>query len=244
MTSPSSFRAVTVCLSTIALWVGCARPANRDSAGEADMVAADTVGDDRSASGSTSQPEVSSLSYDCDREYRFVAQIQPGGEAVRLILPDTTVELPHVTSASGAKYGDGGFTYWSKGDEATIETPERSLTGCVSDEGGPGWAEAKERGVDFRAIGQEPGWLLDIHEGDSIAVTTDYGQAHYRFPPVEPEADPGAGRTLYRIETEAHQVKIVLEDEPCRDSMSGWPYEATVSMILNGREFDGCGRWF
>jgi putative lipoprotein len=216
----------------------------RGDAGSTIPETADTSGQASAGDTATALPDglEATFSYGCNREYRFVAQILEGGESVRLILPDTTVTLSRVDSASGAKYGDDPYVYWSKGDQATIETPQASFTDCTNDEGGPGWMEARQRGVDFRAVGQEPGWLLDIHEEDSIALMTDYGQAHYRFPPVEPETEGRAGRSVYRIETEAHRATIVVDDEPCRDSMSGWPYEMTVLLTLDGREFDGCGR--
>ncbi|MGH7570513.1 MAG: MliC family protein [Gemmatimonadota bacterium] len=184
-----------------------------------------------------------SFSYGCRDEYRFVAQMMAGGDSVRLLLSDTTLNLPHVVSASAAKYGEGPYVYWSKGEEALLETPDRSFTGCVSDEGGAGWQEAKRQGVRFRAIGQEPGWILDVHERDSITVLADYGESRYRFPSVEPEVNRSAGQTIYRIETDANGVTIVIEDEPCRDGMSGWPYEASVSLTLDGRDYQGCGRW-
>jgi putative lipoprotein len=187
--------------------------------------------------------EFAGYSYGCADEYRFVAQIPEGGDFVRLLLPDTTVTLPHVVSASGARFSDGMFTYWSNDDEALLDMPGRSFTGCISDEGGPGWRNAKARGVRFRAVGQEPGWILDVQADGRIDVEADYGESVYHFPPVEPEVDAGAGRTVHRIQTEAHRATIVIEDEPCRDSMSGWPYEATVTFTLDGREYLGCGRW-
>lgn len=238
--------AVSTCLAIGALACGGDREVDRRGSEtgrkDPDVAPAGSVMADPVASDPVAAGDDTSFSYGCAGEYRFVARIGPGGETARLLLPDTTVTLPHVVSASGARFSDETFTYWSQGSEALIETPERSYTGCVSDEGGSGWADAKERGVDFRAIGQEPGWLLDIHEGDSIAVTTDYGQAHYRFPSVDREPDGNAGTISYRVRTEAHRMTVVIEDEPCRDSMSGWPYETTVSMTLDGREFQGCGR--
>lgn len=199
-----------------------------------------------SDAGSTSHMDRvtgASVSYGCADEYRFVATIEDGGQSVRLLLPETTLTLPHVVSASGARFSEAGYTFWSKGQEALLETPERSFDGCISDEGGPGWREAKARGVRFRALGQEPGWIVDIHEADSITVLADYGENLHRFPSVQPEVDRGAGRTVYRTVAGGHRATIVIQDEPCRDAMSGWPYEATVTLTLDGREYRGCGRW-
>lgn len=228
------------CLTFCACTCGRVESPSPNAGEDPDTVSA--AGADTAAPRPADANASESFSYDCDREYRFVAQVLAVDEAVRLILPDTTVTLPRVVSASGAKYGEGPYTYWSKGDEASIETPAASFTGCLSDEGGPGWREAKARGVRFRAIGQEPGWILDIRGDGGIDVQADYGETVFSLPPSEPVAGPG-GRTVYRVEGEAHRVMIVIADMPCRDAMSGWPYESTVSMILDGREYRGCGRW-
>jgi len=49
------------------------------------------------------------------------------------------------------------------------ESPEASFGGV--------WQQAKLRGVSFRAIGQEPGWLLEITDSSEILLVTDYGKA-------------------------------------------------------------------
>jgi putative lipoprotein len=230
-------------MASIALVLGCLRGSVPDGTAEAPTDTMAAAGARTETPGPTPPPGPGSRSYFCQEEFRFVAQFEEGLDMVRLLLPDTTLTLPPVVSASGARYDDGTYGYWAKGDEALLEMPGRSYTGCVSDEGGPGWRDAKARGVRFRAVGQEPGWLLDVQADGAIDVEADYGEAVHHFPPVEPEVDPGAGRTIHRIETEAHRATIVIDDEPCRDAMSGWPFEATVTMVLDGREYGGCGRW-
>lgn len=222
MTTWRSLRSATACLTTIVLVSTCGRETDPGGSGGTAETASDsaaTAAVDTAMSAAPTGTGPSSFSYGCGGEIRFVATIENGGESVRLLLPDTAVTLPHVVSASGARYGEGPYIYWSHGQEALLETPERTFTQCVSDEGGPGWRDAKARGVRFRAVGQEPGWILDVREWTA-----------------------GAGRFVYRVETEAHRAAIVIDDEPCRDVMSGWPYESTVSMTLDGREYRGCGR--
>lgn len=243
MTTWRALGRATASLATIALASTCGRETDPGGSGGTpetvpDSTAASSVDTTVAAAGTGP----TSFSYGCGDEVRFVATMEEGGRSVRLLLPDTTVTLPHVVSASGAKYGEGPFVYWSRGEEALLETPEGTFTGCISDEGGPAWREAKARGVRFRALGQEPGWILDVREDGGIDVEADYGEAVYHFPPADPEVDASAGRTVYRLETEAHRVTIVIDDEPCRDAMSGWPYETTVSMTLDNREYRGCGR--
>ena len=245
MTTWRFLGSATACLATITLASTCGRETDPGGSGGAAEAASDSAAAaavDTAMSAASNGMGRSSFSYGCGGEYRFVATMEHGRESVRLLLPDTTVTLPHVLSASGARYGEGPYVYWSQGEEARLETPERTFTGCVSDEGGPAWREAKAQGIRFRALGQEPGWILDVREDGAIDVEADYGEAVYHLPPADPEVDPGTGRTTYRIETEAHRATIVIDEEPCRDAMSGWPYETTVSLTLDGREYRGCGR--
>ncbi|MGH7543809.1 MAG: MliC family protein [Gemmatimonadota bacterium] len=229
---------LTVCV------IACGRaesPSPNEGEGAPDTVSA--AGADTGTARPADAIDTESFSYGCGGEYRFVAQMENDGESVRLLLPDTTLTLPRVVSASGARYGAGPFVYWSQGEEARLETRRETFTDCVSDGGGPAWREAQAHGIRFRAVGQEPGWLLDLQADGRIDIEADYGETVYRFPPVDPETDAGVGRTVYRIETEIHRATILIEDEPCRDVMSGWPFEATVRMDLDGREYRGCGRW-
>lgn len=243
MTTRGSLRCATGCLATVALASTCGREADPDgSVGTREAADSAATASVQTASAATGTVP-SSFSYGCGGEYRFVATVQENGGAVRLLLPDTTVTLPQVEAASGARYAAGSYGYWSQSEEARLETPERTFTGCISDDGGPAWREARARGVRFRAVGQEPGWLLDVHEDGAIDVEADYGETVVHFPPSSPASDAVAGRTVYRTETEGHRATVVIEDGACRDAMSGWPYETTVSLDLDGREYRGCGRW-
>ncbi|HET8727046.1 MAG TPA: hypothetical protein VFO41_06005 [Alphaproteobacteria bacterium] len=104
------------------------------------------------------------------------------------------------------------------------------------------WDRARLRGVDFRAIGQEPGWLVDIEDGERITVLTDYGQSRTIVPAPAPETD-GQARTTYFVATGTHTLTVVLEDAPCQDVMSGEAFPVTVTMELDGQAYRGCGRY-
>ena len=70
-----------------------------------------------------------------------------------------------------------------------VESPEASFGGV--------WHQAKLRGVSFRAIGQEPGWLLEITDGSEILLVTDYGQTKTSYPYVEPDVFEEERRTRF-----------------------------------------------
>ncbi len=179
--------------------------------------------------------------YECDGDYHFVARIE--GERVWLFLPGRTIPLPHEPSASGAKYSDGVNTFWSKDEKARLELEGEEPRTCTNNPAKAVWEHAKLNGVDFRAVGNEPGWHLEISSGmQSILFVTDYGEKRYEFPYVNPLIDEEAGRTEYRTGSGDHELKIVLDCGTCRDTMSDEVYETTVMLTLDGTEYRGCGR--
>jgi uncharacterized membrane protein len=93
--------------------------------------------------------------------------------------------------------------------------------------------------ADFRAIGQEPGWHMDIANGEKILLVTDYGEHHYEFPFTHP--DSTTGRKSYEVRASGHHLIAVVEEKPCNDSMSGRAFVATVSVTIDGKEYTGCG---
>jgi uncharacterized membrane protein len=102
------------------------------------------------------------------------------------------------------------------------------------------WHQAKLRGVAFRAIGQEPGWLLEITNGEEILLITDYGQNRNSYPYVEPIVYQEERRTQYVLEN--YGVTVEIRGERCTDVMSGEEFEVSVSIIMTDRRLEGCGR--
>lgn len=123
-----------------------------------------------------------------------------------------------------------------------------SLNGCDPHQTAPAaadeastnnvWHKAKLRGVSFRAIGQEPGWLLEITNGKEILLVTDYGQNQVSLPYVEPVVDQATRRTEFPVDN--HVIEI--RGEPCRDVMSGEEFAVSVTVTLPDRSLQGCGR--
>jgi hypothetical protein len=97
------------------------------------------------------------------------------------------------------------------------------------------------RDSDFRAVGQEPGWLLEIRHAREMRLITDYGAdtAVTAVPPAETDSTTGA-RT-YRAPAGSRDLQVVIQPTACTDVMSGEPYETTVTVTLDGRAYHGCG---
>jgi heat shock protein HslJ/uncharacterized membrane protein len=94
---------------------------------------------------------------------------------------------------------------------------------------------------DFRAVGQEPGWQLEIRQGAEMRFTFDYGKGSVVMPAARVSMDSNTGTRTYHSIAEANDLEVVIVPVQCNDSMSGRPYPATVTATLNGRSFRGCG---
>ena len=102
------------------------------------------------------------------------------------------------------------------------------------------WHAAKLRGVAFRAIGQEPGWLLEMTTGEKILLVTESGQTKTEYPYVEPEVFQGQRKSIFLVVPD--EFKVTIEGINCTDSMSGESFEVSVFVELNGKKLKGCGR--
>ena len=75
--------------------------------------------------------------FQCAGGGRFVAVFEPNLDSVVISVQEERTRLSHMPSGSGAKYGDGRMTFWSKGDEALLERPGAAWRGCVGQQTWP-----------------------------------------------------------------------------------------------------------
>jgi putative lipoprotein len=158
------------------------------------------------------------------------------GDRVDLEFPGRSITLPQAISASGARYTDGVSTFWDKGGQATLELDGASDTCRVVKDP---WQDAEARGVVFRAIGQEPGWSLEIDKA-TMLLRYDYGERELQMP--TPRAESKGPLTTYEGAAESRRLRVVIEDRACVDTMSGEKFPQTVTVEVDGRTLKGCGR--
>ncbi|WP_114326065.1 hypothetical protein [Candidatus Colwellia aromaticivorans] len=101
------------------------------------------------------------------------------------------------------------------------------------------WHVAKLRGVSYRAIGQEPAWLLEIINGEHFYISSDYGELVKTYPYVEPKVNTAQRTTVYQLNND---VIIKLEDKNCVDTMSGEAFSTQVNIKWHDRVLIGCGK--
>ena len=217
-------RTLQIILCNIALY-GCA-DTYPDNAAQTQMPAHETA--------------AQTFVYECPDDFSFVVRIE--ASRAWLFLPGNTIDLPQVPSASGTKYSNGSDIFWSKGDEALIETGNDKHASCRNNRSRAIWEHAKLNGVDFRALGNEPGWFMEISNKQDILLVTGYGQRTYRFKSAIIKSEPDSRTSAYSASNDDGMIEVVIRGDPCRDSMSGEAFSATVAVVINGKHYSGCGK--
>lgn len=177
--------------------------------------------------------------YSCPDGFRFGARFREDSATVDL--GPRTSTLGRVPSGSGARYEGNGVVLWSWGEEASLERDAVRHRGCQGTPAAGPWEEARLLGVEFRAVGQEPGWVLELHREGWLRIVADYGALTAVVEDPERVADE-TGAVVYRGEARGGEVTTVIREAPCRDTMSGEAFSYSVVLELNGRELWGCGR--
>lgn len=158
-----------------------------------------------------------------------------------LRLADGTLELEHLPSASGAKYGAGSTVFWNRGTEATLEHEDRTWQ-CRVNVRDTDVERIRLAGAEFRGWGNEPGWVLTVWR-DSVVLVNNYGADTLRFPGGTPEVDSATGRRFWSLTAGERELTLAIAAAPCRDDMSGEAFESTVQYVLDRLTTRrGCGR--
>lgn len=105
------------------------------------------------------------------------------------------------------------------------------------------WEAAWQSGVVFRAVGQEPGWLLELDDENRLRFLGDYGRISFRPPTPATVAIDTAGQAVtWSARTDAHDLVATVREAPCTDIMSGEAFTHVVVVRFDGRTLDGCGK--
>jgi len=153
------------------------------------------------------------------------------------------LSLPIARSGSGARYADDqGNELWSKGDQATLALAGQEKRDCTATTHVSPWEDAKTRGIVFRAVGQEPGWWVEIGSGDSppLHAELDYGERKLDIARTQGiSSTPGYGA---RMDDGTHVI-LRTRQEACSDAMSGESFGSSAELTVGDKVYKGCGAY-
>lgn len=155
----------------------------------------------------------------------------PLGESWYLIVEDGVFEMQAEVAASGARYiaVDGSETeFWSRGDEAMVTIDGEVLPNCEL---------LRAPSLPLRALGHEPSWLILVDE-EIVSLTLEFGARQLDFPFVAPEISADGFR--YVTEADGSRLTLVLDRQPCSDTMADLAYPFRARYSMDGEVGLGC----
>ncbi|OQK15639.1 hypothetical protein AU255_15570 [Methyloprofundus sedimenti] len=182
--------------------------------------------------------------YECSDGYSFTANI--GNNQARLFFSGQkqSITLAHAFSMFGAKFNVKQTTLWIEKDVARLEIDSVIHEDCHNNQAKAIWAHAKLNGVDFRALGNQPSWILEIVKGENIIFADFFGKTinKYLFTGAEPVIDQVARKTEFKVTNKDHTILVTIIGTPCQDTMSGESFDFSVTVDLDDKRYIGCGR--
>jgi membrane-bound inhibitor of C-type lysozyme len=160
-------------------------------------------------------------------------------KAIAIDFHDGTRRLDQTVSASGARYADGVMVFWTKGSTATLERQGAPAVRCEERRADSLREDARARGVVYRALGNEPGWILEIGPASKLTWTTNFGQDRYDFEQAEATATTD-GASVYSAQKDAVSLKATIRAERCVDD-GDVEYDHVVTVESGGQTYHGCG---
>ena len=160
-------------------------------------------------------------------------------KAIAIDFHDGTRRLDQTVSASGARYADGVMVFWTKGSTATLERQGAPAVRCEERRADSLREDARARGVVYRALGNEPGWILEIGPASKLTWTTNFGQDRYDFEQAEATATTD-GASVYSAQKDVVSLKATIRAERCVDD-GDVEYDHVVTVESGGQTYHGCG---
>ena len=124
------------------------------------------------------------------------------------------------------------------GDTAVLELPDAPPRACTRTSQPSPWFDAYARGVQLRALGNEPGWFVEVGSGPapSLLAVLDYGSRELRLAQVLAARDGFTG-----LAQDGTPITLTVETGDCRDAMSGEAFALRVRLEVGGQAYTGCG---
>ena len=172
-------------------------------------------------------------------DLRVASRFEPSPATVQLWWSGRNATLPQGMAASGARYAEAGLEFWTKGDTARLRLAGDDARECTRSDVVSPWYEATRRGIAFRAMGNEPGWWVEVGSGamPTIRAELDYGERSVEA--TGRVTDDGfAGEAA-----DGAAVALSIRREPCSDGMSGETFEAAAELRVGDRTYRGCGAY-
>jgi uncharacterized membrane protein len=125
------------------------------------------------------------------------------------------------------------------GETATLRLGDQTHSACTGQRAETGWDEARLLGADFRAVGVEPVWNLEIDSGRQVRFLIE-GSSEVITPAPEPVRTDSS--TTFTATSEGHTIDVMIREQACPNPVLGSGLTHTVRLMVDGFPYLGCGR--
>jgi membrane-bound inhibitor of C-type lysozyme len=160
-------------------------------------------------------------------------------KAIAIDFHDGTRRLDQTISGSGARYADSVVVFWTKGGTATLERQGAPPVQCEERRADSLREDARARGVVYRALGNEPGWILEVGPAGRLSWTTNWGQDRFDFEQAQASTAPD-GATVYTAQQGDVSIRASIKAERCVDD-GDVEFDHVVTVEAGGQTLRGCG---
>jgi uncharacterized membrane protein/membrane-bound inhibitor of C-type lysozyme len=182
----------------------------------------------------------STWAYTCPDGRRFVVHYRDDEATVELA--ERQLGVPRVSATSGDRYQSGDTLFWDRGGMALLDIGDEWYRSCRGERAESPGDAARLLDFDFRGLGQEPGWLVDVDLDRQVRWVGQYGTVRFATPAPD-VVEQTDGASVWSASTAEHELTLRVVDEPCEDAMSGQAFTHTVTAEVDGEELRGCGGW-
>ncbi len=104
------------------------------------------------------------------------------------------------------------------------------------------WKKAQEEGVQFRAVGNNPEWLVEIRDDEKIKFVNDTGKLEIKAPVDDLWLGPAGEDKIYYVENDVIQFQVIIMKKGYQDPMSGEKFPYQVRVVFSNKSYVGGGR--
>lgn len=193
-------------------------------------------------------PRINTSVYECKRPdgavFEFTIRQGPGEMAAWLPwefgYPYLVLSLDSAEDAPTYREGEVAVRIDERGAGLTVG--EQRYTACSRNDLRSAWEHAKLTGVDFRAAGADPDWVLEIRNGDTMTFRADDARTAVQVPTPAPRTDAVERMSVFDASDPAQLFEVHISGTQCVAPDRGDVMGASVTVILNERSYTGCGR--
>ena len=150
--------------------------------------------------------------YYCHNLATLTVRVLPN--EVEVIVMERKTRLTKVASSSSVLYSNGTATLSGLEEYVRFEDSGANYW-CRNSPSEAPWQAARLRGIEFRAVGDDPEWSLEIDSGVAAEFSTGRGTARIVTAFPSAELDSKSGRMKLAIRSGSHTLAVIAEPRIC-----------------------------